>query len=134
MAQRWMGIAAVVGSSLVGGLACGSGDGANQSESAGVAGDVARGRGLYAARCASCHGADPKGTDRGPSHLSKVYEPSHHADFAFRAAVADGVRAHHWRFGDMPRVEGLSDADVSAIIAYVRDEQQRRGLQPYPPP
>lgn len=129
MAEGWFGIAAVVVTALVGGIACGS----EGEESAAVSGDVSRGRELYTARCASCHGADLEGTDRGPSHLSKVYEPSHHGDFAFRAAVANGVRAHHWRFGDMPPVEGLSEADVKAIVAYIREEQERRGFEPYPP-
>jgi mono/diheme cytochrome c family protein len=27
---------------------------------------------VYAASCASCHGADLRGTDKGPSHLSIV--------------------------------------------------------------
>lgn len=125
-----MGVVAVVAIWLDGGIACGSGDSGTEPA---TGSDAARGEALYANRCASCHGADLKGTSRGPSHLSKVYEPSHHADGAFRAAIANGVRAHHWRFGDMPPVEGLSEADVDTIIAYVRSEQERRGFEPYPP-
>ena len=41
---------------------------------------VVKGEQLYAANCAECHGADLRGTDKGPSHLSEVYEPGHHAD------------------------------------------------------
>jgi mono/diheme cytochrome c family protein len=88
---------------------------------------------LYAENCASCHGGDLRGTDTGPSHLSVVYEPGHHPDDAFRSAIADGVRAHHWGFGDMPPVPGLSTAEVDAIIEYVRDVQQDQGYEPYPP-
>lgn len=88
---------------------------------------------LYAQNCASCHGADLKGTDRGPSHLSVVYEPSHHGDDAFRAAVANGAQQHHWSFGNMPPTAGLDDDEVNAIIRYVRSEQERRGFEPYPP-
>ena len=33
----------------------------------------------------------------------------------------------------MPVIEGLSDADVEAIVAYVRDTQRREGFEPYPP-
>lgn len=94
---------------------------------------VAAGAGLYATSCASCHGVDLRGTERGPSHLSEVYEPNHHADGAFLLAVRRGVAPHHWSFGPMPAIEGLSDADVEAIVAFVRDTQGREGFEPYPP-
>lgn len=94
---------------------------------------VAVGAGLYATACASCHGDDLRGTDRGPSHLSEVYEPNHHADGAFLLAVRRGVAPHHWSFGPMPPIEGLTDDDVDAIVAYVRDTQGREGFEPYPP-
>ncbi|MEN8239719.1 MAG: cytochrome c, partial [Actinomycetota bacterium] len=35
---------------------------------------VTAGEPLYQASCASCHGTDLRGTDKGPSHLSVVYE------------------------------------------------------------
>lgn len=88
---------------------------------------------LYQASCAECHGTDLRGTDRGPSHLSQVYEPSHHGDFAFELAIKNGTRAHHWNFGDMAPVEGLSDEEIAAITAFVRDVQAREGFEPYPP-
>ena len=109
---------------------CRSGGGSGEDV---ASADLALGRAVYAAKCASCHGADLRGTPQGPSHLSRVYERSHHGDFAFRSAVLNGARAHHWRFGDMPPVEGLSVADVDAVIAYIRSEQAARGLEPYPP-
>ena len=94
---------------------------------------VAEGEVLYAANCAECHGADLRGTDRGPSHLSEVYEPDHHADGAFLLAVQAGSRAHHWPFGDMPPIEGLIPEDVEAIVAFVREQQRIKGFEPYPP-
>jgi mono/diheme cytochrome c family protein len=94
---------------------------------------VAAGSELYAASCAECHGEDLRGTDRGPSHLSVVYEPGHHADGAFLLAVRRGVPAHHWDFGPMPPVDGLSDDDVAAIVAFVREQQRMEGFEPYPP-
>jgi hypothetical protein len=33
----------------------------------------------------------------------------------------------------MPAIEGLSDADVATIVAFVRDGQRREGFEPYPP-
>ncbi|HET6954021.1 MAG TPA: cytochrome c, partial [Acidimicrobiales bacterium] len=88
---------------------------------------------LYEESCAVCHGSDLRGTERGPSHLSEVYEPGHHNDESFRAAIAQGSPAHHWDFGDMPPVPGLDAAEVEAIIDYVRAQQEEQGLEPYPP-
>ncbi len=84
---------------------------------------------VYAERCASCHGADLRGTDKGPSHLSVVYEPGHHSDDAFRRAIAQGSPQHHWPFGDMPPVEGLTEQEVEDVIAFIRSEQERLGFE-----
>ena len=89
----------------------------------------ADGAALYSASCAACHGTDLRGTDKGPSHLSIVYEPNHHTDDAFRSAIRNGAAQHHWDFGDMPPVEGLTDDEVDAIIAFVRSEQEAEGFE-----
>lgn len=94
---------------------------------------VAAGEPLYQASCATCHGTDVRGTEIGPSHLSVVYEPNHHGDGAFALAAQNGVRAHHWPFGDMAAVPGLSDEDLEAIVAYVRESQRINGFEPYAP-
>ncbi|MDX1621262.1 MAG: cytochrome c [Nitriliruptorales bacterium] len=96
--------------------------------SAEVSGDVARGGELFQANCAACHGVEGTGTVSGPPLVHEYYVPSHHPDAAFRSAVAAGVRPHHWDFGPMPRIEGISDADVADIIAYVRQLQREAGL------
>lgn len=93
---------------------------------------VAVGADLYQANCAVCHGSDLRGTNQGPSLLSIVYEPGHHGDGAFLIAVTRGVPAHHWNFGPMPPVPGLSVSDVEAIVAFVRDQQRIQGFEPYP--
>lgn len=83
---------------------------------------------IYQESCASCHGADLNGTRQGPPLIHPVYEPAHHGDEAFYRAAANGVRAHHWRFGDMPPVAGISRDEVRNIIAYVRDQQRQQGI------
>jgi mono/diheme cytochrome c family protein len=93
------------------------------------AGDPRAGAELYATNCAQCHGAELRGTDLGPPFLDDVYEPSHHADGAFQLAVQRGVQPHHWDFGPMPLIQGLSPADVEDIIAYVRQEQRAVGIE-----
>ncbi len=94
---------------------------------------VATGATLYEESCAECHGSDLRGTDQGPSHLSAIYEPNHHADAAFLLAVRRGSPAHHWSFGNMDPVPGLTDEDVEAIVAFVREAQRIEGFEPYPP-
>lgn len=91
--------------------------------------DARLGEQVYASACASCHGIDLKGTSKGPPHLSKIYEPGHHSDASFELAIANGSRAHHWDFGDMPPVPGLNDEEVAAVIAYVREVQEREGFE-----
>ncbi len=111
--------------------------GVSESTSADVtepgADDVGSGEVLYQANCASCHGVDLRGTDKGPSHLSNVYEPNHHGDASFLLAVRNGSPQHHWRFGDMEPIEGLTDDDIVAITAFVREQQAVYGFEPYPP-
>lgn len=94
----------------------------------GATADVAVGEELYQANCAQCHGADLRGTDQGPPHLDAVYLPNHHADISFLFAVRNGVQPHHWSFGPMPPIDGVSDDDVTDIVAYVRAQQQAAGL------
>lgn len=83
---------------------------------------------LFNANCQACHGPDASGTEQGPTFLSRIYHPGHHADFSFVNAVRGGVRAHHWSFGDMPAVPGLSDDEVQQVICYVRELQRAGGL------
>jgi hypothetical protein len=39
-----------------------------------------------------------------------------------------GVQAHHWRFGNMPPVEGITRAEVATIITYIRELQRANGI------
>jgi mono/diheme cytochrome c family protein len=91
--------------------------------------DSSDGAALYESNCASCHGADLRGTDKGPSHLSIVYEPNHHGDDAFRSAIVNGARQHHWNFGDMAAIPGLDDTQIDAVIDFIRSEQERQGFE-----
>lgn len=83
----------------------------------------------FDATCAACHGSNAAGLEGlAPPLVHKIYEPSHHGDYAFEMAVAQGVRAHHWRFGDMPAQTGISPIEVQNIIAYVRELQRANGI------
>ena len=88
------------------------------------------GQKTYEANCASCHGRNAAGQDGvAPPLVHIIYETSHHGDESFQRAVSRGVQAHHWPFGSMPPVEGLTRGDVSLIVAYVRELQRANGIQ-----
>lgn len=97
--------------------------------SAGLMPNAAQGKKLYATHCVQCHGGDLRGGKTGPPLLHPVYVPSHHSDISFQLAVKYGSRRHHWNFGDMPPVPGLSADDVAHITAYVRAEQRKVGIR-----
>lgn len=97
--------------------------------SRGLMPNAAAGKRLYEKFCAACHGAGLDGTDKGPPLLHRIYEPSHHGDAAFQLAARNGVRAHHWRFGDMAPVPQATSDDVAHITAYVRFEQRKVGIR-----
>lgn len=83
----------------------------------------------FQAICASCHGDNGVGRNgMGPPLIHRIYEPSHHGDESFQLAVKRGVRAHHWQFGDMPPVSGLTRADVTSITTFIREIQRANGI------
>ena len=87
-----------------------------------------RGRIAFVQNCAACHGPVADGTESGPPLIHPVYEPGHHGDMAFLLAARNGVRAHHWRFGDMPPVEGVTDEEVDRITRFIREVQVANGI------
>lgn len=87
------------------------------------------GKGAFDAVCAACHGENAASKmGFGPPLVHKIYEPSHHGDMAFLVAAQQGVRAHHWKFGNMPPQPQLTQGEVKTIIAYVRELQRANGI------
>ncbi|MCP1198848.1 c-type cytochrome [Notoacmeibacter sp. MSK16QG-6] len=86
------------------------------------------GKSLFDENCAACHGASGAGTDQGPPLIHPIYEPGHHGDQSFVLAALNGARAHHWRFGDMPPVDGVDESDVLKIVSYIRAVQRANGI------
>lgn len=105
-------------------LACSGGSSEQPTSFAG-----SDGANLYSQACARCHGADLRGTNQGPPFLDAIYRPGHHADGAFLFAVRGGSRAHHWNFGNMPPIPGLTDEQVGAITGFVREQQRAAGIE-----
>lgn len=84
----------------------------------------------FEAKCAACHGINAAGREGiAPPLVHIIYEPSHHGDESFQRAAATGVRAHHWKFGNMPPVTGVTRSDVAMITTYIREMQQANGIK-----
>jgi len=87
------------------------------------------GKKAFEAKCAVCHGINAAGQNGvAPPLVHKIYEPNHHSDMAFVSAAKNGVQSHHWNFGNMPPVEGLTDGDVKSIARYIRELQRENGI------
>ncbi len=78
--------------------------------------------------CAGCHGPHARGSATAPPLIHPTYRRAHHADAAFELSVRRGVRAHHWRFDDMPPQPSLTMAEIVQITQYVRELQAANGI------
>ena len=88
------------------------------------------GKAAFDTFCASCHGANAAGREGfGPPLVHPIYEPRHHGKVSFLYAVTTGVRAHHWHFGDMPVIEGITEDGIAQIVVYVRALQVANGIE-----
>ncbi|UZD90837.1 c-type cytochrome [Cognatishimia activa] len=91
--------------------------------------DAELGKRFFEAKCAACHGANAAGKKgTAPPLVHKIYEPSHHSDVSFVLAAQNGVRAHHWKFGNMPKIEGITKGEVMLVTKYVRELQRANGI------
>lgn len=86
------------------------------------------GREAFERRCAQCHGLRGGG-GAGPPLVHPIYRSAHHADIAFSLAVRRGVRAHHWRLGDMPPQADVGSEEIAAMTRYVRELQAANGIE-----
>ncbi len=87
------------------------------------------GKRVFDLYCARCHGESAGGSPAGPPLVHRTYQAAHHADVAFELAVRRGVRAHHWRFGDMPPEPAVTPGEVAQITRYVRELQRANGIE-----
>ena len=126
----------VIGSALVGGAAVIAskvmGPGENNATVAVTVPELTttavKGEKYYDKSCISCHGDNASGTKNGPPLVHDIYNPGHHADEAFYRATLQGVKQHHWPYGNMPPRPEISKREVSYIIAYVRELQEANGI------
>ncbi len=84
---------------------------------------------LFKEHCVECHGANAGGSDKGPPLIHDYYKPAHHADAAIFRAIAQGVHAHHWQFGDMPPRPEIKRGQTALVVAYIRELQRANGIE-----
>jgi cytochrome c2 len=89
---------------------------------------LGKGQLLYEKYCSSCHGQQLTGSDKGPPLLHPFYKPSHHGDKSFYRAALQGARQHHWEFGDMSPVAGMTPKKMDRLLPYIRYYQQQKKL------
>jgi mono/diheme cytochrome c family protein len=87
-----------------------------------------RGQAAYGRYCAECHGAKADGSDKGPPLIHKIYEPGHHGNSSIATAVRRGASGHHWPYGDMKPVKGVTDQELVDMIAFIRETQYGNGI------
>ena len=82
------------------------------------------GRAVINSQCVECHGIDGTGgTPKGPPILHPMYRRAVYPDHHFKKMVREGKREKNWRFGPMPAFPDISDRDLDAVIAFVREVQ-----------
>lgn len=90
----------------------------------------ALGQRTFREKCSACHGQWAEGVaEKGPPLVHPYYRPGHHPDGAFYQAAVKGVKSHHWKFGDMPPVEGITKKDIAAILRFIRWWQEQNGIK-----
>ena len=87
------------------------------------------GKAIFEAKCSVCHGQNAAGQNGiAPPLVYQIYEPGHHGEGAFVSAALNGVTAHHWNFGNMPKIEGVTAGDIKLVTAYIRELQRENGI------
>lgn len=78
--------------------------------------------------CAKCHGENGAGTMKGPPLVHQIYNPGHHNDKSLYNAMRNGVRQHHWPYGDMPKQTSVGFMESTAIVKFIREMQEANGI------
>lgn len=84
---------------------------------------------VFATACAACHGTALRGSDAGPPLLHPYYAAGGgHGDDVVLNAITKGAPSHHWKFGDMPRPDGVPAGREKDVLAFIRAMQAANGI------
>jgi mono/diheme cytochrome c family protein len=90
---------------------------------------LAKGQKVFNVNCGGCHGINGAGSTSGPPLIHDIYNPGHHGNNAFIRAMQNGVRSHHWPFGDMPAQKQMGLGDMMHVIRFIRETQDHNGIK-----
>jgi mono/diheme cytochrome c family protein len=88
-----------------------------------------KGQVVFNSNCAACHGVNAAGGAGGPPLIHSIYNPGHHSNKSFVSAVRNGVRQHHWNFGDMPPQRQVAFGDMVFLMNFIREVQEQNGIK-----
>ena len=83
---------------------------------------VEGGRGVFASRCAACHGTEGDGGELGPSIVARI---PLRADADLEAVIREGLPG-----AGMPSFGNLSPSESTNLIAFLRTLRPRAGTAP----
>ncbi|RKF15339.1 cytochrome c [Roseovarius spongiae] len=137
-------LAGIAGAAALGVVVAWAESGGDETPSLTVLGEpvdaamIASGQEVYAANCASCHGAELEGQPDWRRRLDNGRMPApphdasghtwHHADRQLFTITKHGIGAVVPGYeSDMPAFEGiLSDAEITAVLAYIKSSWPER--------
>lgn len=89
------------------------------------------GQGVFQTVCATCHGPSLRGSDQGPPLLHPWYAAGvGHDDRKVLTVIGNGTAGHMWKFGDMPKPDGVKPGQEKDVLAYIRVMQAANGIGP----
>lgn len=94
-----------------------------------LSGPAVAGKQVFERICATCHGTALRGSDAGPPLLHDWYAPNTgHDDKQVLTVINNGTKGHMWKFGDMPKPDGLKPGQDKEALAYIRAMQAANGI------
>lgn len=92
-----------------------------------AAGDPDRGAAVFNGTCIACHGSDGSGSFPGVPDLTEKTGPLSQDDAVLLKRMADGFQVPGSPMGMPPRGgdPALTDADLEAVLKYMREEFQK---------
>jgi putative heme-binding domain-containing protein len=87
---------------------------------------AAIGEGIFAARCAGCHGLDGRGGERAPNIAGNA-KVQHLSDSQIASIISDGIPGT-----GMPPFRSLKDEQIRAVVSYLRVLQGKQESRPLP--
>jgi len=100
-----------------------------------LTGDAARGQQAFSASCASCHGSNGTGMQRGKEKIGSLVDPSYLAlvsDQDIRSFILAGMPDQGMPDWRSDAAAPLTDQQITDIVAWMASQRSPNAGQPYP--